>query len=61
VGPQGLTAPGITLPPGAVYNGSGAVFLDSMSFEPVGASVVIPKAGTQGKVDPRLLKALGLD
>jgi hypothetical protein len=60
VGTAGLNAPGISLPPGAVYNGDGAVFLDAMSFEPAGSTVVIPKSSSRGKVDPRLLKALGL-
>jgi hypothetical protein len=60
VGPQGVNVPGFSLPPGAVYNGSGAVFLDAVSFDPVGSSVVIPKTGSRYTLDPRMLKALGL-
>jgi hypothetical protein len=48
VGPAGLTVPGASLPPGAVYSTS-AVLLDNVSYEAAGSKVVTAKVKASGK------------
>ena len=48
-GPNGLTAPGVFLPPGSVYTGSGAVILDGITFDPAGSSVALAKGKARGQ------------
>jgi hypothetical protein len=62
VGAQGLTSGSLVLPPGAVASSaSGApILLDSVTYDPAGSSVVIPKMAASGRVSGVLAKTLGL-
>jgi hypothetical protein len=47
-GKSGISVPGATLPPGAVYTGDGVILLDNVSFEPAGSKVVVAKTKAKG-------------
>ncbi|GAB3263981.1 hypothetical protein GCM10027448_39500 [Nocardioides dilutus] len=60
-GPQGITAPGVTAPPGAVMVLAGnELALDNVSFDPAGAAVALPKMTATGQ-EKQLVDILGLD
>ncbi|HEX5089309.1 MAG TPA: hypothetical protein VFV89_15980 [Nocardioides sp.] len=62
VGAAGLISGPFVLPPGAVAaNVAGApVLLDSVTFDPAGSSVVLPKMAASGRVNGSLARAIGL-
>lgn len=61
VGAQGITAPGVTIPPGAVLVLSGnELALDNVSFDPVGSSVVLPRMKASGQISKQFAEGLGL-
>lgn len=47
-GPQGFTAPGLTLPAGVLF-ADGAVILDGIEFDPAGSGVVVAKTKASGR------------
>jgi hypothetical protein len=59
VGAQGITAPGVTIPPGAVLVLSGdEIALDNVSYDVVGSSVVVPKMTASGRITDKFAKGL---
>jgi hypothetical protein len=59
VGPQGITAPGVTIPPGAVLVLTGdEIALDNVSYDVVGSSVVVPKMTASGRITDKFAKGL---
>jgi hypothetical protein len=59
VGAQGVVTPGFTLPPGAVVVLSDdEVILDSVSFDPAGSSVSIPKMAASGQLSKQFVEGL---
>jgi hypothetical protein len=62
VGAAGLSVPGASLPPGAIFVNNQVISLDSISFDPAGSSVVIAKTEASGRATGSLahpLKNLG--
>lgn len=61
VGAAGITAPGVTIPPGAVLALSGdEIALDNVSFDVAGSSVVVPKMTASGRISKQFTERLGL-
>lgn len=62
VGAAGLNTGLFILPPGAVAANfsSAPILLDSVTFDPAGSSVVLPKMAASGRVNGSLARAVGL-
>ncbi|WP_372733512.1 hypothetical protein [Nocardioides sp.] len=55
VGAGGLTAPGVSLPAGAVFGSGTVLLLDGLYFQPAGSKVVVAKTKASGRFQPGML------